>query len=142
MLLRSCTLVILAVLLTACDPNKVFGTRVTPPKDSGVDRSAVSYNLFSPQVAMIGGVPEKVEKVVSAGEKLYAACGTCHGGKGEGGVGPKLQGQSNSYIKGRLVAYKNKEKVGRQSVMMWSQASILSDQDINDLSEFISENFK
>ena len=80
-------------------------------------------------------------KVVSAGEKQYAGCASCHGGNGEGGIGPKLQGQTLSYIKGRLTAYKNKEKVGRQSVMMWSQASLLSDADINDLSEYISESF-
>ncbi len=80
-------------------------------------------------------------KVVSAGEKKYLGCATCHGGNGEGGIGPKLQGQSASYIKVRLTAYKNKEKVGRQSVMMWSQASLLSDADINDLSGYISEDF-
>jgi len=80
-------------------------------------------------------------KVVAAGEKKYAGCASCHGGNGEGGIGPKLQGQSLSYIKGRLTAYKNKEKVGRQSVMMWSQASLLSNADINDLSDYISQNF-
>jgi cytochrome c553 len=139
MLLRTATLVILAVLLTACDPNKIFGTRVTPPKEQP---KTVEYQLFSPTVAIAGGAPAKPVKVVSAGQKKYAACGSCHGGNGEGGVGPKLQGQSLSYIKDRLTAYKNKEKVGRQSVMMWSQASLLSDADINDLSEYISESFK
>ena len=131
-------LIPLAMLLTACDPNKIFGTRVTPPKEQP---KTVEYELFSPTVAIAGGAPAKPVKVVSAGEKKYAGCASCHGGNGEGGIGPKLQGQALSYIKGRLTAYKNKEKVGRQSVMMWSQASLLSDTDINDLSEYISESF-
>ena len=131
-------LIPLAMLLTACDPNKIFGTRVTPPKEQP---KTVEYELFSPTDAIAGGAPAKPVKVVSAGEKKYAGCASCHGGNGEGGIGPKLQGQALSYIKGRLTAYKNKEKVGRQSVMMWSQASLLSDTDINDLSEYISESF-
>ena len=128
----------LTLLLAACDPNKIFGTRVTPPKEQP---KPVEYQLFSPTVAIAGGTPAKPVKVVSAGEKKYAGCAACHGGNGEGGVGPKLQGQSLSYIKGRLTAYKNREKVGRQYVMMWSQASLLSDADINDLSGYISETF-
>ena len=132
------TLIPLTMLLTACDPNKIFGTRVTPPKEQP---KTAEYELFGPSVAIAGGVSAKPMKVVSAGEKKYASCASCHGGNGEGGIGPKLQGQSASYIKGRLTAYKNKEKVGRQSVMMWSQASLLSDADINDLSGYISEDF-
>ena len=131
-------LIPLTMLLTACDPNKIFGTRVTPPKEQP---KTVEYQLFNPTVAVAGGAPAAPVKVVSAGEKKYAGCASCHGGNGEGGVGPSLQGQSLSYVKGRLNAYKNREKVGRQSVMMWSQASLLSDADINDLSEYISDNF-
>lgn len=127
-------LVSLCLLITACDPNKVFGTRVTPPKEQP---KTVEYQLFSPTVAIEGGAPAKPVKVVSAGQKKYAACGSCHGGKGEGGVGPKLAGQTAAYISERLVAYKNREKVGRQSAMMWSQASLLSDADIKDLAEFV-----
>jgi cytochrome c553 len=131
-------LISLTVLLTACDPNKIFGTRVTPPKE---EPKTVEYQLFSPTVAIAGSAVAEAVKVVSAGEKKYVSCASCHGGDGEGGVGPNLQGQTVSYIKGRLTAYKNREKVGRQSVMMWSQASLLSDADINDLSDYISENF-
>ena len=131
-------LISLTVLLTACDPNKIFGTRATPPKE---EPKTVEYQLFSPTVAIAGSAVAEAVKVVSAGEKKYVSCASCHGGGGEGGVGPNLQGQTVSYIKGRLTAYKNREKVGRQSVMMWSQASLLSDADINDLSDYISENF-
>jgi len=131
-------LISLTVLLTACDPNKIFGTRVTPPKE---EAKTVEYQLFSPAVAIAGSATAKPVKVVSDGEKKYASCASCHGGDGGGGIGPNVQGQTLSYIKGRLTAYKNREKVGRQSVMMWSQASLLNDADINDLSDYISENF-
>ena len=131
-------LIPMTMLLAACDPNKIFGTRVTPPKEQP---KPVEYQLFSPTVAIAGGAPAKAVKVASAGEKKYAGCASCHGADGEGGVGAKLQGQSLSYIQGRLTAYKNREKVGRQSVMMWSQASLLSDADINDLSDYISGSF-
>ena len=127
-------LVSLCLLITACDPNKVFGTRVTPPKE---EPKTVEYQLLSPTVAIAGGAPVKKEQPKLPGEKKYAGCAACHGGKGEGGVGPKLAGQTAAYISERLVAYKNREKVGRQSAMMWSQASLLSDADIKDLAEFV-----
>ena len=60
-------LIPLAMLLTACDPNKIFGTRVTPPKEQP---KTVDYELFSPTVAIAGGASAKPVKVVSAGEKL------------------------------------------------------------------------
>ena len=84
-------LIPLAMVLTACDPNKIFGTRVTPPKEQP---KTVEYELFRPTVAIAGGAPAKPVKVVSAGEKQYAGCASCHGGNGEGGIGPKLQGQA------------------------------------------------
>ena len=63
----------------------------------------------------------------------------CHGGKGQGGLGPKVSGQTYDYISGRLITYKNRGKVGSQSNMMWSQASALSDQDIDAVSKYIAE---
>ena len=71
------------------------------------------------------------------GEAKYAACGACHGANGGGGVGPALAGQSIEYIVGRLMQYKAGEKVGNQSNLMWGQAAGLSDQDINELAEYI-----
>ena len=50
---------------------------------------------------------------------------------------PKLKGQTAEYIVGRLNQYRNGEKVGSQSNMMWGQAAGLSDTDINDLAEYI-----
>jgi len=73
------------------------------------------------------------------GEKLWSGCMGCHGPAGEGGLGPAVAGQSYEYILDRLTTYKNRGKVGSQSNMMWSQASALSDSDIDAVSKFISE---
>ena len=73
------------------------------------------------------------------GEKLWGGCMGCHGQNGEGGLGPKLSGQSYDYILDRLNTYKDRGTVGSQSRMMWSQASALSDKDMSDISKYISE---
>jgi len=136
-------LILALSLVSACDPNKIFGTRVTPMMgpDDPADRKTVEYNLFKPKVAIAGEVVAEAIEEALPGEAKYAGCMACHGMKGEGGVGPALQGQSADYIRDRLIAYKKGEKVGRQSSMMWSQAGLLSDLDIDQLSEYISEKF-
>ena len=52
------------------------------------------------------------------------------------GCKAKLKGQTAEYIVGRLNQYKNGEKVGNQSNLMWGRAG-LSEKDINDLAEYI-----
>jgi cytochrome c553 len=71
------------------------------------------------------------------GEKIYAGCVACHGGGGEGGVGPALAGQSADTVYSKLVQYKNGETRGSQSALMWSQASTLSDEDMKNLGAFV-----
>ena len=71
---------------------------------------------------------------------LWSGCAACHGQDGQGmGVFPKLAGQTSDYISQRLYAYKNREQVGAMSSTMWSQAGMLSDQDIELISKFIEE---
>jgi cytochrome c553 len=137
-MLKVIPLILVLSLVSGCDPNKIFGTRVTPmmgPDDN--DKATVDYTLFKPRVVIAGETVEVAEVAALPGEAKYAGCIACHGMKGEGGVGPALQGQTADYIKQRLVAYKNGERVGRQSSMMWSQAGLLSDLDIEQLSEYI-----
>ena len=138
-MLKVIPLILVISLVSGCDPNKIFGTRVTPMMgpDDPADRTTVEYNLFKPTVAIAGEAAAKVVEVALPGEAKYSTCIACHGMKGEGSVGPALQGQTADYIKQRLVAYKNGERVGRQSSMMWSQAGLLSDLDIEQLSEYI-----
>ena len=54
---------------------------------------------------------------------------------------PKLAGQSKDYISGRLISYKNREKIGMNSTMMWGQAAALSDRQIEQISLFVEEGF-
>ena len=69
---------------------------------------------------------------------LWAGCAACHGQEGQGmGPFPKLAGQSSDYISNRLYAYKNRETVGNMSSTMWSQAGMLSDDEIATLSKYI-----
>ena len=64
----------------------------------------------------------------------------CHGQNGEGmGALTKLAGQTSDYISDRLYAYKNREQIGAMSSTMWAQARMLSDSDIETLSEFIQK---
>ena len=73
---------------------------------------------------------------------LWAGCAACHGMEGQGmAVFPKLAGQSSDYIVDRLNAYKNKEKVGVNSTMMWGQAAQLSSRQIEQISLFVKEGF-
>jgi cytochrome c553 len=91
--------------------------------------SAYVVNGSAVQVAVADALP---------GQAKYAACSACHGGNGEGGIGPMLAGQSVEYIVGRLTSYRSGEQIGAQSALMWGQAANLSDADISDLAEYIS----
>ena len=72
---------------------------------------------------------------------LWAGCAACHGMQGQGqGMFPKLAGQSKDYISGRLISYKNREKVGMNSSMMWGQAANLSTKEIELIGEFVEAN--
>ena len=71
------------------------------------------------------------------GKALYASCSACHGADGGGIVGPKLSGKSYEYVMDRLMAYRAGETIGAQSSMMWGNASLLSDEEINQVSEYI-----
>ena len=69
---------------------------------------------------------------------LWAGCAACHGTEGQGmGAFPKLQGQSADYISKALVQYKNGETRGPQSVLMWGQAGMLTDQQIELISRYV-----
>ena len=85
------------------------------------------------------GVIEAPVVVEDPTPPMWNGCAGCHGMNGEGmGIFPKLAGQSKEYIVTALNQYKNREERGRQSMMMWSQASILSARDIDTLGDFIS----
>ncbi len=74
---------------------------------------------------------------------LWSGCAACHGQQGQGmGAFPKLAGQNSEYISESLYAYKNREERGSMSSTMWAQAGMLSDSDIQMLSDFIQQELK
>ena len=72
---------------------------------------------------------------------LWAGCAACHGNNGGGGVGPALAGQTSDYIIEKLTIYRNGGEVGPQSDLMWGQASMLSEDDIKTIGEFVQSGF-
>ncbi len=71
------------------------------------------------------------------GKAAYIGCIACHGANGEGGIGPVLTGQPPEELVAKLVQYKNGETRGAQSALMWSQASTLSPDDMNNIAAFV-----
>ena len=113
---------------------------------------ASCYGECYEEYVALNGTPADIERakqeLASADEfssirGLWAGCAACHGQNGEGmGAFPKLAGQTSDYISQRLYAYKNREQIGAMSSTMWAQAGMLSDSDIETLSEFIQKELK
>ena len=88
---------------------------------------------------------ERRKQALAAGDPfsdirgLWAGCAACHGANGAGGIGPQLTGQTATYITDRLVTYKNNGTVGAQSALMWGQAAMLTDGQIDTISQFIED---
>ena len=102
---------------------------------------------YEEYVRVHGTVVEQLQKQQAAAAEdpfssirgLWAGCAACHGQEGEGGVGPTLAGQSKNDIITKLTTYKNGGMVGSQSALMWGQASMLSENDINTIGKFIQQ---
>ena len=68
-------------------------------------------------------------------------CAACHGPQGQGGIGPKLQGQTADEIISKLLAYKAGEQLGPQSMMMWATAKQLTEGQIGAIGVYISQGY-
>ena len=68
-------------------------------------------------------------------------CAACHGPQGQGGIGPKLQGQTADEIISKLLAYKAGEQLGPQSMMMWPTAKQLTEGQIGAIGVYISQGY-
>jgi len=73
-----------------------------------------------------------------AGQAAYATCAGCHGGAGEGGVGPKLAGQDPKRVVELLHKYKSGEQVGPMTSMMAPMAMGLSDADMENIAAYVA----
>ena len=68
-------------------------------------------------------------------------CAACHGPQGQGGLGPKLQGQTPDEIISKLLAYKAGETLGPQSMLMWPTAKQLTEGQIGAIGVYISQGY-
>lgn len=130
------TLCVLSVLaLTGCGKNDPGVAKTVKP--TKIQLAAIEDRIKPYSMVNIEGATQVAQASAMPGEAKYASCGACHGAQGGGGVGPALAGQTAEYIANRLNQYKNGEKVGSQSNMMWAQAGMLSEADITDLADYI-----
>ena len=124
------------LFITGCGPNDAGLAKTMAP--TKVQLAAIEDRIKPFGMVTVDGVTTTVAVASLPGEAKYAACGACHGAQGGGGVGPALAGKTAEYIVGRLTQYKNGEKVGSQSNLMWGQAGMLSETDITDLADYIA----
>ena len=126
----------LGIALAGCgqnDPGLAKTMRITDAQLSAIENRIKPFSV----VNVIGDNTQVAQVEELPGKAIYAGCIACHGQRGSGGIGPTLVGKSHEYIMGRLMAYKAGEKIGPQSNMMWSQASMLSDKEIHQVTEYI-----
>ena len=127
-----------------------FGFKIYPDLEySGYSNSGSCYGECYEEYVKLNGTVVEIEQrkqeianadPFSSIRGLWAGCAACHGAQGQGmGAFPALAGADSEYIIDRLTTYKNRGQVGAMSSTMWAQAGMLSDQDIQTLSEFIQE---
>ena len=112
----------------------------------GYDRVHGCYGeCYKEYVALNGTtveIEQKKQALAQADEfssirSLWAGCAACHGNEGQGGVGPMLAGQSADDIISKLTIYKNRGQIGAQSALMWGQAGMLTEQEIETIGKFV-----
>jgi len=74
----------------------------------------------------------------AVGKTKAAVCAACHGANGISPIPtyPNLAGQHEGYLVEALHAYKNKQRISPQAMIMQAQAAALSDDDINNLAAY------
>jgi len=84
-----------------------------------------------------------VAEVIDGEQAFAAQCAQCHGRTARGMASfPSLRGRSADYLSERLHSYRAQETVGANSMLMFPVASVLSDQEITVLAEYISAQFR
>ncbi len=124
-----------------------FGFKIYPDLEytGGSSISSCTGECYVEYVKLYG-TPAEIEqrkRALAEGDpfssirSLWSGCAACHGADGGGGIGPMLAGQSSDDIINKLTIYKNGGQIGAQSALMWGQASMLSEQDIKTIGEFV-----
>lgn len=97
--------------------------------------SAAIIATFISFGAMAAGDP-------AVGESKSAICASCHGPSGKSPVAPnypKIGGQNADYLVNALKAYRGGERKGGLSDFMTPMAAGLSDEDIEHLAAYFSQ---
>lgn len=89
-------------------------------------------------VAVVPAPAPAAPAVAINGQESYATCAGCHGGNGEGGVGPALNNQSVADIVAKLEKYKAGEQMGAMTGMMAPMASGLDTATMTAIAEYIT----
>ena len=99
---------------------------------------------FGGEWTLVGPEAVNITADITAGEALYAnSCAQCHGRTGRGMASfPSLTGKEAGYIADLLKKYRAGETVGPNSALMRPVAAELVDDDIANVSTFISEEFR
>lgn len=127
---------VLALGLVACGQEN--SSQPAPTEKPVVSATPQAAPVVQATAAKPTAPTEPVVKAEVTGEKVYATCVGCHGASGEGGVGPKLQGQSVADLANKLAIYKAGKEIGPMSSMMIPNATQLSDKEITLVSEYIA----
>jgi cytochrome c553 len=98
-------------------------------------------NKFIIAVALMLSTNAVAEDRFASIRTTMNTCAACHGPQGQGGLGPKLQGQTADEVISKLLAYKNKEVVGPQSAMMWPTAGMLTEGEIGMIGVYIAQGY-
>lgn len=145
--MRFITIAVLTLAVTGCgnsDPGLAKEVGMTKTQVADIESRICRHDgndCFLPVMALnIEGESPIIADPVSMdpGASKYVPCGACHGPTGAGGVGPALRDRDVEYITDRLVTYRSGGRVGGQSNLMWANAAGLSDEDINQLANYIS----
>ncbi|WP_119393566.1 c-type cytochrome [Salinibius halmophilus] len=75
-----------------------------------------------------------------AGQEKAATCNACHGANGiaTNPMYPNIAGQNEAYLVSSLKAYREKQRSGGLSAVMYPMSAGLSDQDIADLAAWFA----
>ncbi|HCM66237.1 MAG TPA: cytochrome c4, partial [Alcanivorax sp.] len=96
------------------------------------------FKLFVLLAAVVATPFALAEGDPEAGKEKAQVCAACHGpdGNSPSGQYPSLAGQGEPYLIKQLKAYKSGE---RENAIMQGQAANLSEQDMQDLAAFFTE---
>jgi cytochrome c553 len=101
-----------------------------------------SSQTLKPEKARNKDTVELGQKIYRAGiaEKGVAACGACHGPKGEGvpALFPALGGQFADYIDAQLKAFRSGERANDPNKMMRMTAAKMTDAEMKAVADYIA----